>query len=82
MLLTSMQFEPMFIREQMNIKWHCENGISENIQKIVDEYRTQRKLTVNYRINTQIGLNFEFFSQLKSVFSVHQHQEKQQLRNN
>jgi hypothetical protein len=82
MLLTSMQFEPMFIREQMNIKWHCENGISENIQKIVDEYRTQRKLTVNYRINTQIGLNFEFFSQLKSVFLVHLHQEKQQLRNN
>jgi hypothetical protein len=48
MLLASMQFEPIFIREQMNIKWHCENGISENIQKIIDEYRTQRKLTVNY----------------------------------
>jgi hypothetical protein len=47
MLLTHMQFEPIFIREQMNIKWHCENGIPENIQKIVDEYRTIRNLTVN-----------------------------------
>lgn len=47
MLLANLQFEPIFIREHMNIKWHCENGITENIQKIVDEYRTQRKLTVN-----------------------------------
>ncbi|CAF3511735.1 unnamed protein product [Rotaria socialis] len=45
MLLANMQFEPIFIREQMNIKWHCENGITENIVKIVDEYRAQRKLT-------------------------------------
>ncbi|CAF1386022.1 unnamed protein product [Adineta steineri] len=44
MLLSNMQFEPMFIREQMNIKWHCENGIPENIEKIVEEYRTQRNL--------------------------------------
>ena len=46
MLLANLQFEPIFIREQMNIKWHCENGITENIQKIIDEYRSQRKLTV------------------------------------
>jgi len=46
MLLTHMQFEPMFIREQMNIKWHCENGITENIEKIIEEYRTTRNLTV------------------------------------
>lgn len=46
MLLANMQFEPVLVREQMNIKWHCENGIAENIQKIVDEYRIQRKLTV------------------------------------
>ncbi|CAF4967726.1 unnamed protein product, partial [Rotaria sp. Silwood1] len=45
MLLANMQFEPIFIREQMNIKWHCKNGITENIQKIIDEYRIQRKLT-------------------------------------
>lgn len=45
MLLTHMQFEPMFIREQMNIKWHCENGITENIEKIIEEYRTTRNLT-------------------------------------
>ncbi|UJR15265.1 hypothetical protein I4U23_002219 [Adineta vaga] len=44
MLLANMQFEPMFIREQMNIKWHCENGITESIEKIIEEYRTQRNL--------------------------------------
>jgi hypothetical protein len=48
MLSASMQFEPMFIKEQMNIKWHCENGLTENIQKVVDEYRLQRNLTVNH----------------------------------
>jgi hypothetical protein len=42
-----MQFEPIFIKEQMNIKWHCENGLIENIQKIIEEYRIQRNLTVN-----------------------------------
>ncbi len=52
MLLTHMQFEPIFIREQMNIKWHCENGITENIDKIVNEYRTLRNLTVTNSINS------------------------------
>ena len=51
MLLTHMQFEPIFIREQMNIKWHCENGITENIDKIVNEYRTLRNLMVMNRID-------------------------------
>ena len=50
MLLTHMQFEPMFIREQMNIKWHCENGMIENIDKVVQEYRTVRNLTVSDRM--------------------------------
>lgn len=44
MLATNMQFEPMFIKEQMNIKWHCENGLAENIVKVVEEYRRQRNL--------------------------------------
>ena len=46
MLATNMQFEPMFIKEQMNIKWHCENGLAENIVKVVEEYRRQRNLLV------------------------------------
>lgn len=46
MLLANLQFEPAFIREQMNIRWHCENGMIENIQKVIDEYRQQRNLTV------------------------------------
>jgi len=45
MLLANLQFEPAFIREQMNIRWHCENGMIENMQKVIDEYRQQRNLT-------------------------------------
>jgi hypothetical protein len=56
MLLANLQFEPVFIREQMNIKWHCENGIIENIQKVIDEYRTQRNLTVSRAIEGPWGL--------------------------
>lgn len=59
MLLVSLQFEPAFIREQMNIRWHCENGMIENMQKVIDEYRTQRNLTVIRRrlLVSCIGLN-------------------------
>lgn len=46
MLSIDMQFVPILIREQMNIKWYCENGLIENIHKIVEEYRIQRNLTV------------------------------------
>ena len=46
MLSINMQFEPMFIKEHMSIKWHCENGLAENIVRIVEEYRVQRNLTV------------------------------------
>ena len=49
MLFVNMQFLPIFIKEQLNIKWHCENGLVENIEKIVEEYRIQRNLTVNIR---------------------------------
>ena len=54
MLLANMQFEPMFIREQMNIKWHCENGITESIEKIIEEYRTQRNLIVSISLKKRI----------------------------
>jgi hypothetical protein len=42
-----MQFEPMSIKN-MNLKWHCEHGLIENIQKVVEEYRIQRNLTVKF----------------------------------
>jgi hypothetical protein len=48
MLMADMQFEPIFIKEQLRLKWHCENGLVDSIRKIVDEYRTQRHLTVNH----------------------------------
>ena len=47
MLLTNLQFEPIFSREEMNIKWHCENGIIESISTLIDEFRSQRHLTVS-----------------------------------
>ena len=47
MLLASLQFEPVAVREQMNIRWHCENGLVENVQKVIEEYRILRNLTVN-----------------------------------
>ena len=47
--MTDMQFEPIFIKEQLRLKWHCENGLVDSSRKIVDEYRIQRHLTVNHR---------------------------------
>jgi hypothetical protein len=47
MLLANLQFEPIFIRDEMNIKWHCENGIVEGISTLIDEFRFQRHLTVS-----------------------------------
>ncbi len=49
MLFVDMQFVPIFIKEKINIKWHCEHGLIDNIQKIVEEYRIQRNLTVKFR---------------------------------
>ena len=49
MLFVSMKFEPMFIKEYLTMKWHCQNGLIENIQKVVEEYRIQRELTVESR---------------------------------
>ena len=46
MLLLICNLNQYAIKEQINIKWHCENGLAENIPKIVDEYRIQRNLTV------------------------------------
>jgi len=74
-----MQFEPIFIKEQMNIKWHCENGLIENIQKIIEEYRIQRNLTVNKNfLKIRFFFLNLFLSRLKYVFLVHQHLVKQQ----
>jgi hypothetical protein len=49
MLFINIQFVPIFIKEQLNIKWHCEYGLIENIEKIVEEYRIERNLTVKFR---------------------------------
>ncbi len=49
MLFVNMRFEPMFIKDRLSLKWHCENGLIKNIQKIVEEYRVQRNLTVKFQ---------------------------------
>jgi hypothetical protein len=48
MLFINMQFIPMLIKEEMNIRWHSEHGLADNVYKIVDEYRIQRNLTVKF----------------------------------
>lgn len=64
MLLANLQFEPVFVREQMNIRWHCENGMIENIQKLIEEYRAQRNLTVILSIQTK------FFQRINKILSA------------
>jgi hypothetical protein len=48
MLFVNMRFEPIFIKDRLALKWHCENGLIKNIQKIVEEFRVQRNLTVKH----------------------------------
>jgi adenylate kinase len=35
-----------FIKENMQIKWLCETGIVENVQKVIKEYKLSRNLIV------------------------------------
>ena len=62
MLFVNMKFEPMFVKEYLTLKWHCQGGLIENIQKVVEEYRIQRNLTVKFR--SQIFLKKKTFSVL------------------
>jgi hypothetical protein len=48
MLSANMQFEANFIADNIKMQWHCETGLKENMIKVVEEYRSQRMLTVDY----------------------------------
>ena len=83
MLFVNMKFEPMFVKEYLTLKWHCQGGLIENIQKVVEEYRIQRNLTVKF--HSQIFLKKKHFlssSRSKSVFWVHLFRAKQRLPDN
>ncbi|NXP09714.1 KAD7 kinase, partial [Thinocorus orbignyianus] len=44
MLLVNLRMESMFLKETFNIKWVAEEGLVENIGKIVKEYKKSRGL--------------------------------------
>lgn len=76
----------MFIKENMKIKWHCENGLVDNLPDVVEEFRIERNLIVNSSLFLDIIIsNLSFFlsvSQLKFAYSVHQHLVKRLLLGN
>jgi adenylate kinase len=47
MLMVDLRMDSAYIKENMQIKWTCENGMIENVNKLVKEYKAARKLIVN-----------------------------------
>ncbi|XP_078797237.1 adenylate kinase 7 isoform X3 [Oryzias latipes] len=43
-LLVSLRMEAVFIRKLFSISWHCESGLVENVDLVVEEYRQTRGL--------------------------------------
>ncbi|OAF70767.1 hypothetical protein A3Q56_01465 [Intoshia linei] len=43
-LLINCRIDASYINENMQIRWHCDTGIVENIEKVVKEYRNSRDL--------------------------------------
>lgn len=43
-LLINLRMDASFIREQGTFRWHCENGITEEIGKLLREFKLARKL--------------------------------------
>lgn len=46
MLTLDLRVEAAYIKENMQIKWHCETGFIDNAQKVVKEYKAARNLIV------------------------------------
>lgn len=44
MLSLDLRMDAPFVKENLNIKWHCDTGFVENIQKLVKEYKASRNL--------------------------------------
>ncbi|VDP72543.1 unnamed protein product [Echinostoma caproni] len=43
-LLINLRMDANFIREQGNFRWHCENGLAEDISKVLREFKLARQL--------------------------------------
>ncbi|XP_024121937.1 adenylate kinase 7 isoform X2 [Oryzias melastigma] len=43
-LLVNLRMEAVFIRKLFSIRWHCEFGLVENVDLVVEEYRQSRGL--------------------------------------
>jgi len=46
MLTIDLRMDAPFAKENLNVKWHCESGFVDNIQKLIKEYKTARNLVV------------------------------------
>ena len=46
-LLVNLRMEPGLVRDYARFRWHCENGLVENINSIVREFKLARKLVVS-----------------------------------
>lgn len=63
MLTLDLRMDAPFAKESLNVKWHCESGFVENIQKLVKEFKTSRNLIVI--INLII-----IYKQFSNTFSI------------
>lgn len=46
MITIDLKMDAAFIKENMQIKWVAENGLVENITRLVKEYKASRNLVV------------------------------------
>ena len=46
MLTLDLRMEAAYVKENMQIKWHCETGFVDNASKVIKEFKTSRSLTV------------------------------------
>lgn len=56
MITIDLRMDAAYIKENMSIKWTCDTGFVENIQKLVKEYKTTRNLIVNLFIFTSLKI--------------------------
>ena len=47
MITVDLRMDSTYIKENMTIKWTCEGGFTENIGKLVKEYKQSRNLIVS-----------------------------------
>jgi hypothetical protein len=61
MLTLDLRMEAAYVKENMQIKWHCETGFVDNAPKVIKEFKISRNLTVSrviFRYPTTINFYF------------------------